>query len=119
MKYLLIISLLFSQITYAQDAVLLEQGKAAPFSGYLLSRDKVVELKNNTIDLEYSRKENNNLKLIQTDYEKRLNLYIEQNDKLSERLHKSDTGFLEKSGYFIFGALITGLLAYGTTKSLK
>lgn len=117
MKKLLILILLISNITLAEDAVQLGKGQLAPYDGFLLPKEKIIELKNQDLDFQYLNKENANLKLIQVDYEKRLNLYIDQNDKLSKRLTESDTGFFEKAGMFVLGSLITGLIGYGVYKT--
>lgn len=121
MKRLFVFTLIFSVIyscnVRAQDSVLLNQGDPAPFPGFLLPPEKIKELRNDSIDLNYYKKANENLNLQIVDYDKRVNLYIQQNDKLSERLAKSETGFFERVGFFILGAAITGLIGFGVYKS--
>lgn len=41
-----------------------------------------------------------------------------QNDKLSERLQRSDTGFFEKMGVFLLGAVLAGGIAVGLGRTL-
>lgn len=117
MKKLLILILLISNITLAEDSVQLGKGQLAPFDGFLLPKEKVIELKNQDLDNQFLKKTNQNLELINQDYEKRLTLYINQNDKLAKRLTESDTNILEKSGYFLLGAVITGVIGYGVYKT--
>lgn len=117
MKKLLTIILLFSQLCLAEDSVQLGKGQLAPFDGFLLPKERIIELKNQDLDFQFVNKENSNLKLINQDYEKRLNLYIEQNDKLAKRVTESDTNVFEKAGFFILGAVITGAIGYGVYKT--
>lgn len=108
---------MFTQIAHADDAVFLDINKPAPFAGFLLSKDKVMQLRNEDIDLTYSKKENDNLKLEITDYQTRVNNYKTENESLAERLQKSNAGFFEKAGFFIMGSLITGLIGYGVYRT--
>lgn len=115
--YKIIISiLLVSQIAVADDAIFLDVNKPAPFAGFLLSKEKVISLRNNDIDLTFLKKENDNLKIEVTDYQARLDNYKTENKDLAERLQKSNTSFFERTGFFILGAILTGSIAYGLYK---
>lgn len=113
MKKLIILILLLTQPAFGNDAVLLNVGDKVPYSGYLLDPEKAKQLYNNDIDLQLSKKTVDNLNLQIVDYQKRVDNFSTQNDKLSERLQKSDSSFFEKVGFFIFGSSVTALLAYG------
>lgn len=89
----------------------------APFSGYLLPPETVKNLYNSDIDLNFYKKANDNLNLQIVDYEKRLQNFREQNEKLADRLEHSETNFFEKTGFFILGALITGAVSFAVYKS--
>lgn len=114
MKFLSII-LLFSTICNAdvnikqQDSIQLEIGASAPFTGFLLPPDKILQFRNDEIDLSFYKKTNDNLNLEITDYENRIKNYQDQNDSLAKQVASGDT--LGKIGWFLGGAIITGLLA--------
>jgi hypothetical protein len=104
----------------AQEAVPLEQGKAAPFTGILLTPKAAQDLKNAVIErdglveqkasyersMEYYRKSDE----LQ---QKKLNIVLEQNDKLALRLgEERSMSTWEKIGYFSLGIIATGIAGY-------
>lgn len=109
MNKFIILILLFSTLCQAQDAIFLDQNKPAPFAGYLLPQEKILEFRNDEIDLGFYKKTNDNLNLEITDYQTRLKNYQEQNDNLAKQLNNDN--FFSKSGYFVLGCIITGLVA--------
>ncbi len=66
-----------------------------------------------------SKKTVDNLNLQIVDYDKRIKNFSEQNDKLSERLQKSDTGWFERLGFFILGAASATLIAFGASRAVR
>jgi uncharacterized coiled-coil protein SlyX len=84
----------------------------------LIPPEKLKELYNNDIDLQYYKKSSDNLNLQIVDYQKRVDNLSVQNDKLSERLQKSDSSFLERVGFFILGAGVATVIAYGASRAV-
>lgn len=74
---------------------------------------------NDNIDLQYYKKSTDNLNLQIVDYQKRVDNFQVQNDKLSERLSKSETGFFERVGFFMLGAAAATLIAYGASRAVR
>lgn len=114
----LIISCFLVNSALADDAKYLEQGKPAPFTGYLITSEKAEKIRLMDIDLTTERRVNSALK--------------DENAFLTQRLENSKThiqhlqsevarkdDFWVKTGYFIAGALVTGLIAYGTVRAIR
>lgn len=121
MKRLLIILLLTSQVVHAEEGVVwLEATKPAPFSGFLLTKEKTDKLIDATIE---------------RDSLKRINSYLEQDNKVllsrldNDREHiknlnsmlsdTKETSFLAKASFFVMGAVITGLISYGVVHTIR
>lgn len=125
MKYL-ILFILSTQLAFAQDVSYLEKGSPAPYTGYLFSPQKEREIRLTTETLKYCDKSKEMALSILQDYETkdkitadRMNLRDQQIDSLSKRLvDAKDDSFLSKAGFFILGALVTGGIAYGLTRTL-
>lgn len=114
-------SLTWSQFSYADDAIYLNQNDKAPYSGYLLSEDKVKELRNNTIERDGLKtindsltksltleQQNNSLK------DQKVNLLLDQNDKLAKSAYADrELNTWEKVAYFVGGIVVTGLAIAG------
>ena len=119
MKKCITIILLFSTICSADvqhDSIQLNAGQVAPFTGYLLPPDKVLQFRSDEIDLDFYKKTNGNLNLEITDYQTRVKNYQDENAELAKQVASSDN-FFSKAGYFVLGALITGLVSYGVYKT--
>lgn len=110
--------------SYAEDALILNQGESAPYTGILLSEDKARELYD----------EINKYKLLSESYEKSINLYksneeildkktkflLEQNNHYYESLKKERTyDDLQKVVYYSLGFLSVIAGAYGVKAITK
>lgn len=104
---------------YASDtqSTLLNKGDVAPYQGMLLTPDAANKVRIDVLELDYQKTATTNLTSEVSDYQQRLKNYQDENNNLSDRLAKSDTGFFAKAGFFILGAAITGVLAYGIYRS--
>lgn len=117
---LLIAILSVSLSARAQDAVGLEKGQAAPFTGVLITYKAAQDFKNTVVErdgleeqkasyersIEYYRKADE----LQ---QKKLDLLLLQNDKLALRLgEERSMSTWEKIGYFSLGLLATGIAGY-------
>ncbi len=105
----------------AQEAVALNQGQAAPFTGILITPKAAQDFKNTVI-------ERDGLEDLQTSYErsiemykktdelqqKKIDLLLTQNDKLAVRLGDSlSMNTWERIGWLSLGIVATGIAAYG------
>lgn len=136
MTTILLLSLTLGNNSFAEESVvagpnykviLLEQGAAAPFQGYLFPKDKALDLRKELIELD-------TLKALEKSYIKSIDLYIlnenrmnekinillEHNDKLASTLAKSeDRDAFENKIWFAMGILVTGLAVYGAGQLSK
>lgn len=116
---LTIIFSLISLNSFAQDATFLEKDQKAPYSGILLPKEKVQELRNNTLERDSFKKQNESLNTSLDLQQKNLglkdnqiNILLTQNDNLAKTLGAERTlNNWEKAGYFLGGILIIGLSA--------
>lgn len=123
----LLASLLIVNNALAQDAVYLNQNDKAPFTGYLLPQEKLVELKNNTMERDTLEAQNASLNAslkLQDDIiakkDQQLTLYSEQNDKLAQTANSAlSLSTWEKIGYITLGVVITGLAVKGAHELYK
>lgn len=108
----------------AQEAIVLYEGKPAPYTGLLLPEAKALELYNDI----------HKYKLLNESYERSIVLYkgneelmnkktqmlLEQNDKLAESLQKArNVGNWEKILWFGLGFLSVGMGIYGVKTITK
>lgn len=131
MRTLIAMTLLISLISYncfgqtESNVVLLEKNSPAPFKGYLFTEEKTLKIRQDLIDI-------NNLKILKSSYEKSIDLYekkednynnkinllLEQNDKLSKALQtQQQYSELNKTLWFVMGVLATGVGAYAVSNS--
>ena len=116
----LIVSLISNIAVADGDAIFLEQGKTAPFTGYLITQDKANKIRLMDIDLQIANKLNTGLQSENDILRQRLDNSQQQIDILSKRvIEAKDDSFFSKAGYFILGSLITGLIGYGVYRSSK
>jgi hypothetical protein len=108
----------------AADVTFLEKGSPAPYTGYLFSEEKTLKIRKELIELD-------TLKLLETSYNKSIDLYkknedlqntkvnllLQQNDKLAEALVKSrERSEWETRIWFGLGILVSGLAVYGAAQ---
>lgn len=108
----------------AQDSVQLNQGTPAPYSGYLISKEKVQQFYQ--MDLE-----NKELKLMNESFSRSVQFYknndsssatqitslLYRNDDLAKELASArTTTSFEKVAYFVGGILIAGFGVWGAQK---
>jgi len=119
-KLALILTLL-TNIAYAEEGVYLEKDKPAPYTGYLLPKDKLVELRNNTWERDTLKVQNDSLNRslkLQDDIiakkDDQLKLYSDQNDKLAVTVSRAESmNSWEKIGFIGLGVLLTSLAISG------
>ena len=109
---------------YSQDAITIQKGTQAPFTGILLPSDKAEDMKNAIIERDGLKKMNDSLKLsidLQDDLinrkDNQIKVVLEQNDVLSKADKSTNT--LEKGLWFSGGALAVILLLYGVKNAAK
>lgn len=119
--------MLSSSTTLSDQTVLLEAGKPAPFTGYLLPPDQAALSRIRLIEGEEAKKMNESYARSIETYRKneelgnqQVNILLERNDNLSKQLSSSQslTDF-QKVAYFIGGVLLTGGAVYGASKLAK
>jgi hypothetical protein len=121
---LLASSMIVNDIVIADDAVVLNKGQPAPYTGLLLTEEKANSVYN---DLNKYKLLNESLERTVFLYEqneklqdKRVNLLLEQNDKLAINLQQARTvSNWEKVLWFGLGFLSVGLGIYGVQAITK
>jgi len=102
------VTFLLSNVAFAtcdKPVTYLGQGSTSPCSGFLFSPEKELEVR---ILVETLKKDQE----IKTILEKRLEITQLRLEDVNNQLYKREqTSQLEKSLYFVFGALITGFIA--------
>lgn len=100
--------LLISSISFAEDVKYLQKNEVAPFTGYLFSPQKELEIRllNEKLPILEKKIE------LQEDINEILEQRIANNMKYISSLEKDQgRGTLRETGYFLFGALLTGFIA--------
>jgi hypothetical protein len=122
MRNWLIFSILSISINVkAQDAVMLEAGQKAPFTGILMVpslaqdlRKAVIERDSLVVQKESYERSLALTKTITEANEKKISILLEQNDKLALRLgEERSMGNWERLGWLSIGIIATGIAAYG------
>jgi hypothetical protein len=116
--------MILNNIAIADDAVVLNKGQPAPYTGLLLAEEKANSVYN---DLNKYKLLNESLERTVFLYEqneklqdKRVNLLLEQNDKLAINLQQARTvSNWEKVLWFGLGFLSVGLGIYGVQAITK
>lgn len=131
MKFLLAITLVFTSFTCVtayskceEPVRLIEQNKKAPCTGFLFSPEAEAQVAKDYEDLQFFKSLSERLEKRKelTDKEinildKRLQLYIEQSNTLSNQLSKRESeSKWEKVLWFSLGVIVTGLAVNGASK---
>lgn len=95
--------------SYSEDSVYLTKDSKVPFDGYLLPQEKIVEFRNNKIDLEFNKSLNESLNKSLKLQDAKVKLLMDQNTKLYDSVVSSEhISTLEKIGIFVLGVVIMG-----------
>ena len=111
----------FIVISNSPDAIYLTKDQKAPYNGYLLPEDKLVELRNNTLERDTLKTENASLNTslkLQDDIiskkDAQLTLYSDANDRLAKTAYNEQSlNTWEKLAFIGLGILITGAAISG------
>lgn len=120
MKKLMVALLLVCQVGLAADDVkYLKTNEPAPFSGYLITAEKVQKIHDIQVERDSYMHINKLMGEENAIIEARLKNSQVQADALSKRLIETkDNEFLKSIGFFVLGAVITGGIAYGATRAV-
>jgi hypothetical protein len=99
----------------------LDKDQKAPYSGFLLSQEKVQQLRNDSIDNDTNKKLNESLKTslaleqsTSTLKDTKITLLMTQNDLLAKSAYTSrEFTNWERVGYFLGGIILTGAAIKG------
>lgn len=123
MKILLCI--IFSiNICYAEQVRVVKKGETVPFDGVLFTRELEKDVRSNLemykakVEVLTKIDELNNKEIdILT---KRLDLYQKKSTELADKnVEIESNSFVKNTGYFLAGALLTGLIGYGVVKTYR
>lgn len=110
---LILIILLISNISWAQDSTFLNKGQPATFDGYLLPQQTVKNLRNDSLELGMYQR-------IDPLKDQQLKLVTDDRDNLAKTLQStSSLSTWEKIGYFSAGVILTGLAIDAASKITK
>jgi hypothetical protein len=119
-KLISILCILTSLSAFAEDNVALKKGDVAAFDGILMPLDRAQRVNLMQIDLSTCTKVSG----LKDDENKILNDRINnlnaENTNLSQRLVSSkEAGMWDKVGFFIIGAALTTVVAYGAVRATR
>lgn len=118
MKLLLLLFISFNCYAFTP----IKKGEPSPSNGFVVTHKQEKELRQKNEDQKLKIRSLSQLKLTQDQIIQKQDDMIktqsEYNRDLSEALATKPTGFWEKTAYFMAGALLTGLVSYGTIKAL-
>jgi len=117
-------SVLVTNFSFADQTVYLDKGNPAPYPGLLMPLDRAKEIHKELIEKDYLEDINQSMKKSLDYYQqkedlhqKKLELLLDQNDKLSQALQDSKSSTdLEKLLWFGIGIGVTGLAVYSATQ---
>lgn len=100
-----------------KPVTLLEEGAKTECTGYLFTPEKELEVRIKVANYDNMEKLVKKTEELNTITENRLNLYIDQNQKLMQTINtQQQTTFLQNAGFFVLGVLITGYIAININK---
>lgn len=118
--FLLSATLLLPHYSLADNAVYLPKGSVTPFEGYLFDQEKAEKVRNLKIDYDTTNRLLDNYKGENAVIMERLANAQEHNKVLAQRIvDLKDDNFFNKVGYFVLGAVVTGVISYGVVQTLK
>jgi hypothetical protein len=111
----ILLSVLVPSVGWSDEgAVYLPKGNAAPFSGFLITEEKANKIRQKDLDLELANK-SLEIKIKEIElFEGRISRANNEIDRLSKK-----DGFFTKVGFFILGAAVTTVVAYGASQAVK
>lgn len=116
---LLCLCLTLSFPCHAIDVEPIKKGDPAPATGFFVSQSEMKKLRKINEEKKLLEKENLKLKDLQVSYKRRLDLEKKYSDELSSSLASEKfVGNIKGIGGFLIGALLTGIVSYGTVKAL-
>lgn len=122
MRYLIL--LLIPNLIFANEVKYLKVGDPAPYEGYLFTSDHEKRYRLLDQEQDYQKQINISLTNINKSYQsnetvmqQRIENQQQQISHLNDRLSDSKDGFLSKAAYFVFGAILTGFIAYGVYRT--
>jgi hypothetical protein len=122
MKILILAILLSlgSRAVLADDPVYLPKSTPAPYSGYLVPEKTVTDMRNISLQLASEKTVNGLLLDEQAVMSQRINNAKTENDALAKELvSERDHSIFAKVGFFVLGAGVATLIAYGTIQATK
>lgn len=119
----MILLLLISFQCFAQDIIPIKKGQPSPIDGFVISKRLNTRMIEDTEILERKNLQLRDLSVLQdealSDLNKHKETLVRHNAELRGALKEKPTGFWQKTGYFVLGALITGAISYGTIRSVR
>ena len=120
---LIILLLLTFNTAFAQDIIPIKKGQPSPIDGFVISKKANEKIIEDREKLERKNIQLKDLSVLQdqsiTDLKSHRDTLSRHNAELRESLRAKPTGFWQKTGYFVLGALITGAIGYGTVRALR
>lgn len=106
--------------SYAEQVVFVEKGQPAPFTGFLMDREKAIKFNDLDLNYTFSLKNIEVLKYQNGLFEEQLTKNNQHIQELNKQLidNKSDSMWT-KIGFFMLGAALTGFIAYGTVQAIR
>lgn len=120
----LLILIMSVNMCFAQDVKVLKKGESAPFDGVLFTKELERQIRNDKIIADEKIRVLTELNDLSTKENKvitsRLELYQQKSLQLVELNNKMEnSSFIKNAGYFIAGALITGVIGYGVIQAYR
>ena len=124
MKKFIAILLILSQPAFADQALPIKLGNPAPFDGTILDKEKAEKVKDQLIDADACKLENDSFqksvdlyKNNQVIYNQENSLLLGRNVELSKALSEAkETSDWTKIGYFALGIIVVSAGVYGASR---